>query len=566
MDVDIGLLEAVLSPYIIFMKDSGVEYVSGALAQRLGMVPEHLMEALNKRTDLIDLDSGSRLALHAASAGDPPVFSCTHIPYRDLRILALSEEDTPGIPTIMEKDDHEIFTRMLKASGAACVIVEKGSIVYANEHFCRLLDLERETVHGRKLIEFVSRNSREDFIRSCEGWSENGGSEDIRGQEILFTSSSGTRKHLMASGGLLKKGERQLLWVIMRDVSEIRKLERMLKEEQKRFSELFERFPMGILYVSPRGTILECNDFVADLMGYARADIQNRHFTDFVSGGQIEALKKEFQTLFTQGTEIKPHECVLNTNHDSSVTIEYNAQLIYRKGLPSRALMIFTDITDKKILEMELLEKNAEMERTLWDMAEVKDALEARAGELNKATEDLKLLNEKLNLLSITDGLTEVYNHRHFQDRLNQEVERLQRQKGSILSLLILDIDDFKHFNDTYGHQCGDMVLKQLAMILKNSIRTIDILARYGGEEFAVILPNSNTQQAVVVAERICETIRSTPFTFAEGTSVKVTVSIGVGTITSSEGDKSVLVKRADSALYAAKAKWKDRVEVWEED
>lgn len=566
MDVDIGILEAVLSPYMIFMKDSEVKYVSDALAKRLGMLTENLLTDLKNRSDLISLDSGSRLTLNqTVRSGTSPVFSCMHVPYRDMRILALSEE-TSGAFSFMDKGDHEIFLKMLKASGAACLIVEKGSIVYANELFCRILDLDMGSIHGRKIIEFVSRDSREDFIRSCEGWSGDVENAETSEQEILFNTSSGTRIHLMVSGGLLKRDDRRLLWVIMRDISEVRKLERLLKEEQKRFSELFERFPMGILYISPRGTILECNEFVADLMGYARSEIRNRHFADFVSGGQIEALKSEFHKLFTEGVEIKRHECVLNSNRDDAVTIEYNAQLIYRKGYPSKALMIFTDITDKKVLEMELLEKNAEMERTLWDMAEVKDALEARAGELNKATEDLKLLNEKLNLLSITDGLTEVYNHRHFQDRLSEEVERLQRQKDSILSLLILDIDDFKHFNDTYGHQCGDMVLKQLAVILKNSIRTIDILARYGGEEFAIILPNSNTEQAVVVAERICEAIRSAQFTFAEGTSVKVTVSIGVGTITSREGDKSVLVKRADSALYAAKAKWKDRVEVWEED
>jgi diguanylate cyclase (GGDEF)-like protein len=217
---------------------------------------------------------------------------------------------------------------------------------------------------------------------------------------------------------------------------------------------------------------------------------------------------------------------------------------------------------------MELLEKNSEMERTLWDMAEVKDALEARAGELNKASEDLKLLNEKLNLLSITDGLTEIYNHRHFQDRLSEEIERLNRQKekDGVLSLLLLDIDDFKRFNDSYGHQCGDMVLKQIAGLLKGSIRNIDILARYGGEEFAVILPNSNTEQAVIAAERICQTIRSTPFSYGAAINAKVTVSIGVGTITSNQPDKSELVRKADSAMYAAKAKWKDRVEVWEED
>ena len=159
-----------------------------------------------------------------------------------------------------------------------------------------------------------------------------------------------------------------------------------------------------------------------------------------------------------------------------------------------------------------------------------------------------------------------MYNHRHFQDRLSDEVERINRQKDGVLSLLMIDIDDFKRFNDTYGHQCGDMVLKQLAALLKSSIRNIDTVARYGGEEFAVILPNANSEQAVVAAERICQTIRSEQFSFGAVTTVKVTVSIGVGTITSGQADKSELVRRADSAMYTAKAKWKDRVEIWEVD
>jgi len=382
----------------------------------------------------------------------------------------------------------------------------------------------------------------------------------------MFTARSGTRSHMVAVGEWLKRGKRDLLWIVMRDVTDNRRLMRVLREEQKRFSELFGKSPMGILYISPRGTILECNDYVATLTGYTREDISGSPFTTFVPEAQAEVLREDFRRLFTENIEIKSKECMLRNIEGNDITIEYHAQSISRKGHTVKALMILVDITAKKALELELIEKNAEMERTLWDMAEVKDALEARAGELNKASEDLKQLNERLNLLSITDGLTEIYNHRHFQDRLSEEVERLHRQKSGDLSLLMVDIDDFKKVNDTYGHQCGDMVLKQLAILLKNSVRIIDILARYGGEEFAIILPNSNKAQAVTVAERICETIRSTPFTFGEGTSVKVTVSIGVGTITCSRGEKSDLVRKADSALYEAKAKWKDRVEAWEED
>jgi diguanylate cyclase (GGDEF)-like protein/PAS domain S-box-containing protein len=420
-------------------------------------------------------------------------------------------------------------------------------------------------VLGTKVIELISRQSRPEFIRACQRWYDLDGTTDDT-YEIMLTSAGSTRLHFMAKGGWLARGSRQLVWIILNDITENNKLKRSLKEEQQKYSELFDKSPTGIMYISPRGKIIDCNDYVPAIIGYPKDQINGSLFTKFVTQDQAEVLRDDFSKLFINGLEIKKRECVINTSSGQAVHIEYNAQVIYRRGHPTKALMMLSDVTDKKALELELLGKNSEMERTLWDMAEVKDALEARAGELNKASEDLKLLNEKLNMLSITDGLTEIYNHRHFQDRLTEEVSRVNRQKDGVLSLLILDIDDFKRFNDSYGHQCGDMVLKQIAGLLKGSIRNIDILARYGGEEFAIILPNSNTEQAVIAAERICKTIRSTPFSYGAAINTKITVSIGVGTITSNQPEKSELVRKADSAMYAAKAKWKDRVEVWEED
>jgi diguanylate cyclase (GGDEF)-like protein/PAS domain S-box-containing protein len=384
--------------------------------------------------------------------------------------------------------------------------------------------------------------------------------------EITLTSAQGKRVFVTLVGGWFRNGDRDFLWMEMTDITENILLRRILKEKEQRFSDLYDLSPMGLIYVNPRGIVTHCNDFVCRLMGYDRDEIFGFHFTKFVAPHEEARLQEDFRKLFCDGTAIEKQECILRTKDGEDITISYDVQAIKRKQRNVQALMVFSDITDKKGLEMELLEKNAEMEKTLWEMAEVKDALEARAGELNRATEELKILNEKLNQLSITDGLTEIFNHRHFQDRLSDEVERAQRTKGGIVSLLILDIDDFKHFNDTYGHQCGDMVLRQLAAILRNSVRTVDVLARYGGEEFAVILPNSQTADAAMVAERICESVRSTPFSLGDGTSVKVTVSIGVGSLMHGQGEKAELIRKADNALYAAKAKWKDRVEVWEED
>ena len=565
MDVDITRLEAILSPYIVLIKDSGVEYVSEGLAKKLGVISEQLKKNLEGLPELFTtIQHVPSTVLLTAANTEANKFICTAIPLDDCRVIAFCEEP-PRLKPIMEYADRDTFVRMFNRAYMGCLVVDQGVVVYTNDFLSSLLGLKREQVLGNKVIDFISKESRPEFVRACQEWYDPDFAQDDV-YKIMLTSASGTRLHFMVKGGWVGRGSRQLLWIILNDITQHIKIKRTLKEEQQKYHELFGRSSTGMLFINPRGKIIECNDYVAAVMGYTKEQINGSLFTKFVIQEQAEALREDFRRLFIEGSEIKKRECVINTSSGQAVHIEYNAQVIFRKGHPIRALMMFTDVTDKKALEYELLEKNAEMERTLWDMAEVKDALEARAGELNKASEDLKLLNEKLGQLSITDGLTEVYNHRHFQDRLSDEVERLNRQKDGILSLLILDIDDFKRFNDTYGHQCGDTVLKQLALLLKNSIRTIDILARYGGEEFAIILPNANTEQAVVAAERICQNVRSTPFSFGYGTTVKVTVSIGVGTIMSAQADKSELVRKADSAMYAAKAKWKDRVEIWEED
>jgi len=566
MDLDIAGLEAVLSPYIVLLGGTGVHYVSAALSGRLGVDECEVRRGLDRIPAFVSpgAEIPSSVAL-ATKGGGEDVFACTAITLGDCRVIALISEKNPARPFV-EYADRDTFVRMFTRAPVGGLVVDRGVVVYVNEFLCALLEKERGQVLGTSVISLVSKEGRQDFIRACQIWHDQGNGE-VETFDLMLTSCRGSRLLFTARGGCIERASRRLIWITLDDVTENHRIRRALKEEQLKFAELFGELPAGIIYISPRGRIMECNDYVAALVGRPREQIRGTPFTDHVSPDQAGVLRDDFRELFTDGREIAKRESTITTMDGRPVTIEYNARVIYRKGHPSKALMMFSDVTDKKVLELELLEKNAEMERTLWDMAEVKDALEARAGELNKATEDLKQLNEKLNLLSITDGLTEVYNHRHFQDRLTEEVERLNRLKGGgVLSLLLMDIDDFKLFNDTYGHQCGDMVLKHIASLLKSSIRSIDILARYGGEEFAVILPNAGTEQAVIVGERIRQTIRSTPFTYGEAVGAKVTVSIGVGTIVSGNTDKADLVRKADSAMYAAKARWKDRVEVWEED
>ncbi|HHO76949.1 MAG TPA: diguanylate cyclase [Deltaproteobacteria bacterium] len=566
MDFNLERLQDIVSPYILLLKQSKVIYVSNALAARMGIdVEDDIDDFLNKDMSVFEKFDNIQSTVHLpARASEPFCCSYTNTMLNGAELLAFTDQELSA-NTISEKAAPELFFDMASHSIGSLLIVEKGHILYANDNFYSLTGYEASNVLGRQIIGFISRDNRESFINICRESLEQP-EQIIPMHEVILASSSGRRVHVHMNGGRVCREGREYLWLMMINIDDRVRMERLLKEQKDKFSELFDDSPIGLLYISPRGIIIDCNEFVCNIMRYTKKEIQGSPFTKFVVPHEEQQLRQEFEKLFLNGIVIPRKECMLRTEDGEDITIEYNVQAISRKGRNIKALMVFSDITEKKELEMELLEKNAEMEKTLWEMAEVKDALEARAGELNRATEELKVLNEKLNQLSITDGLTEIYNHRHFQDRLTDEVTRAGRIKEGVISMLLLDIDDFKQFNDTYGHQCGDMVLKQLAGILKSNVRNIDVLARYGGEEFAVILPDTPTDEAARVAERICESVRSTPFSFGGDTSVKVTVSIGVGSLIKGHGEKAELIRKADNALYAAKAKWKDRVEVWEED
>ena len=168
------------------------------------------------------------------------------------------------------------------------------------------------------------------------------------------------------------------------------------------------------------------------------------------------------------------------------------------------------------------------------------------------AIEQTKLL-ESTRLLAITDGLTGLYNHRHFRQQLNLEISRAGRYSRS-LSLMMIDIDYFKRYNDTNGHLKGNEVLKDLARILKDMSREVDIVARYGGEEFAIIMPETERRKAKMLSERLRKKIESHPFENGrKQPNKKLTISIGVASCPENASKAAQLIETADKALYEAK-------------
>jgi diguanylate cyclase (GGDEF)-like protein/putative nucleotidyltransferase with HDIG domain len=161
------------------------------------------------------------------------------------------------------------------------------------------------------------------------------------------------------------------------------------------------------------------------------------------------------------------------------------------------------------------------------------------------------------------DGVTEIYNHRYFQERLNSEIERASRYDHT-LSVILLDLDNFKSFNDSWGHQEGDRLLKWFASVCSQCVRTMDVLARYGGEEFIVILPETGYAEALTVAERIREAAEKQnliDFDRSKG----VTVSAGVATYPLHANSRHALILCADAALYSAKHAGKNRCVTYNE-
>jgi two-component system, cell cycle response regulator len=203
----------------------------------------------------------------------------------------------------------------------------------------------------------------------------------------------------------------------------------------------------------------------------------------------------------------------------------------------------------------------AELEARVRSLLRIKALQE----EVNRQKESLEQLNERLLRISQTDGLTGLFNRRHIEEEL-QHMYQHSARLAEPLSVAMVDLDKFKSVNDTYGHQAGDDVLRQLAEILTKAVREIDRVGRYGGEEFMLLLPGTLAEEAVTFAERVRQAIESHTFTF-QGGSLQRTASFGVATFPHTRVKNcDSLVRAADDALYVAKETGRNKVVRFDSD
>lgn len=228
------------------------------------------------------------------------------------------------------------------------------------------------------------------------------------------------------------------------------------------------------------------------------------------------------------------------------------------------ALTVLVALARVLVLHARLARRTRALEMELARATERADALEARNKELGRLRLGLETANQRLKRLVAVDGLTGIANRRHFDRVLDREVRRARRERLP-LSLIFLDLDQFKQFNDTFGHTHGDEVLRRVARTLDESFRRGgDLVARYGGEEFAVILPGVDAHRAGLYAERLRRRIWRMAITTGVGDD-RITISGGVATIDPATPEladtiPSALLRAADQALYRAKCQGRNRI------
>ncbi|MCX5697680.1 MAG: sensor domain-containing diguanylate cyclase [Candidatus Omnitrophica bacterium] len=264
-----------------------------------------------------------------------------------------------------------------------------------------------------------------------------------------------------------------------------------------------------------------------------------------------------FEEIMSRKQPLQLREVSASDRQGNALSFWVNAVPLFGdNGEIEGALIILRDMTS----EVQIHSKYKVLyERERESRTHLEEIVKAKTGELRVANTKLKLINKKLEELSIRDGLTNLYNHRYFFERIDLLFKETEVNKKP-LSCLLLDVDFFKSVNDHYNHQFGDFVLRRLAEVLLEIAGKNAILARYGGDEFAIILVNTDYKSAVISARKINRQIREQVFK-DDGFSKKISISIGVSSFPAdivSSADQ--LVKLADEALYRAKGLGRDRV------
>jgi diguanylate cyclase (GGDEF)-like protein/PAS domain S-box-containing protein len=298
-----------------------------------------------------------------------------------------------------------------------------------------------------------------------------------------------------------------------------------LKDSELRYRRLFEAAQDGILILNAEtGAITDVNPFLINMLGYLREEFVEKKLWEMGAFKDIKASKDAFEVL-QKNEYIRYKDLPLRAKDGRLIQVEFVSN-VYLAGAEKVIQCNIRDITERIQVQDALLKSEA-------------------------------LLREQ----SVRDHLTGLFNRRYMEETLERELLRASRKQLS-LGIIMLDVDDFKQFNDTCGHATGDAILRELGNLLLGHVRGEDIPSRYGGDEFIIVLPDTSRVVTCERAELICEYAKRFHLQFEGQTLEAVTLSLGVAAFPENGSTSTAVLRAADAALYRAKHEGRGRVVV----
>ncbi|MHB8636763.1 MAG: sensor domain-containing diguanylate cyclase [Fimbriimonadaceae bacterium] len=373
--------------------------------------------------------------------------------------------------------------------------------------------------------------------------------KEFRNVEWEYTRPDGRQRHILGHLFPLRGVDGRILGGVAAclDVTDRKRAEEEVRSSEKLFRDLIDSLHEGVLLYDETGQIVVANKQAGVLLGVPPASMLGRKIEqlrdDFIDGDSqpIQPRQLPYNQCIKSGKAIE-NACVgFRGRPGRSSDIHWfnvSAIPLYRpdEKHPYGVLTSFSEITDR-------LEHEDQLKSHVKALAAAHQELKARQDLLERA-------NSQLESLAVTDGLTGLFNHRAFQERLEQEVAPCPEN----LSLVLIDVDHFKEYNDAFGHPEGDGVLRRVAVMLREAVGDRGVTARYGGEEFAIILPGVNAAAAQDFGDDLCKLVAMSPWP-----NRSVTISAGVATFGPACPNPAALIRAADEALYGSKRSGRNR-------
>ncbi|MGE5586936.1 MAG: diguanylate cyclase [Clostridia bacterium] len=505
--------------------------------------------------------------------------------------------------TIRDLSESEAKYRQLieNASDGMFVADIGGTITYVNEPLAAMLGYAAHELVGRKIFEVVADTSHDEIAAAL---SPGGMSRDCQMLDVELAGRGGKSVYCQINTSVIRKeGAAVAIQGVVRDVTQRRRLEeelrRQTEEARRSAAEMVSIHEVAVATTS----VLHLPALLEVMYEQVAAIIGNESFFVALFDEQASAIR--FEMIVDHGVRVasftRPYptgrgltEWVIKSGkplfiRDSSMDMEHApAEAITLGDMPLSVIAVPLCVQNRVIGVMSVQSYTQRFEEdhvrimcTIGTQAAIAienarlyRELQAKNELLEKSEAELRRVNAKLDRqlaevtrlhqiaerLAITDSVTGLFNHRHFQERLAEELARCERY-GRYLSLLMVDIDDFKQYNDVLGHPAGDAALKAVARLLTRSVRSTDVVARYGGEEFVAILLEAQKAQALRVAEKIRARIEAYPFPDEDQIpSGRVTVTVGVATYPTDARTQKDLIYLADMACYRGKREGRNRV------